>query len=91
MSRSPCRRIVAASLVLMLCVLAAPAKSHAATATWDSFSNPTSKLLSSVVEWFRGLWPDPAMSPRLSNDGKFGAGHSSDGAPARTRVLMPSH
>lgn len=79
MSRSPWRRTVAASLVVVLCVLALPATSHAAVSTWDSFDHPAVKLWGRIMEWFTSLWTGPDASSRLPNSGKFGAGHTSDG------------
>jgi hypothetical protein len=86
MSRSPSRRVVAAVLVVMVCLLAAPVKSHAA-GTWDSIDNPAGRLWKTAMAWFRDLWTGPAMTGHLPNDGKFGAGHSSDGlAKAKARA-----
>jgi hypothetical protein len=79
MSGSPWRRTVAASLVVVLCVLALPATSHAAVSSWDSFDHPAFKLWARVLEWVTSLWPGLDASSRLPNDGKFGAGHSNDG------------
>lgn len=78
MPRSPSRwgRALAALLVVMACILAAPPRANAAALNMDTFYVPASRLWDKAMDWVRSFWTPAKNGP---NSTKFGAGQSSDG------------
>jgi hypothetical protein len=79
MSRSSWKRIVAASLVVVVCALAVPVTASATPSNLDAWFNQPGWLWNKGFKWLHGFWTALHLGSGAS---KMGAGHTSDGLSA---------
>jgi Spy/CpxP family protein refolding chaperone len=79
MSRSSCKRIVAALLVVVVCALAVPARAGATPPNLDAWFSQPGLIWAKGLNWLHGFWRALHLGSGAS---KMGAGHTSDGHSA---------